>query len=181
MRIESTPFETLAADLDRAVAELIAAVGSDPAAWSRSRGRWTVGYHAAHVGITLDRTATEFEEAERALRAGTLPAPPARRGLLQKLVVGMFLGGTLPRGAKTADWAVPTGKHERDPTIAAIRAGAGRHREIGARLGDDERQRLWITNPFRPPWHYRLPEMVRVHAVHTRHHARQIREIANTG
>ncbi|HKQ56354.1 MAG TPA: hypothetical protein VJY35_00685 [Candidatus Eisenbacteria bacterium] len=179
MGIESTPFETLAADLDRAVEELIAAIGADPAAWGRARqpGKWTVGHHAAHVGITLDRTATLFEDAERSLRAG-MPAPPLPgRGLFQSLLVSMFLSGYMPRGAPTAAWAVPSGLREHDATIATIRSGARRHREVGERISADERARLWISNPFRPQWHYRLPEMVRVHAVHTRHHAKQIREL----
>ncbi|MEK7331370.1 MAG: hypothetical protein AAB113_11275 [Candidatus Eisenbacteria bacterium] len=58
------------------------------------------------------------------------------------------------------------------------RCGAERHCRLGERLSPDERERLWITNPLIARWHYRLPEIVRVHAVHARHHRKLIDEIA---
>lgn len=183
MRMSGEDFEVLAADLESAIAELIAAVGQDPARWERDRpGRWTVGQHAAHVGITLRRTADDLEQAERSLRAGTLAPVPAKRGLFQQLFVGLVVGlGYLPRGGKTAAWAVPPERPERRVALDALRQGAERLRGLGVRLDADERDRLWIGNPFMARWHYRLPEMVRVQAVHARHHAKQIAEIAGDG
>ena len=183
MRIGGEGFDALARDLDAAIAELIAALGQDPARWERGRpGRWTAGQHAAHVGITLGRTAEGFEAAERSLRAGTLAPVPVKRDLLQKLFVGLVAGrGYMPRGGKTANWAVPPERPERGTTLVALRLGAERHRAVGERLDASERDRLWIVNPFMARWHYRLPEMVRVHAVHARHHAKQIAEIVAGG
>jgi len=183
MRISGEGFAGLAADLDAAIAELIAALGQNPAQWERGRpGRWTVGQHAAHVGITLGRTADEFEAAERSLRAGTLAPVPAKRDLLQRLFVGLVAGrGYMPRGGKTAAWAVPPERPERQAALDALRRGADRHRALGGRLDALERDRLWIVNPFMARWHYRLPEMVRVHAVHARHHAKQIADIVAGG
>ena len=178
MRASGDEFPALADDLDRAVEE-VAAAAQDATVWERGRpGRWTVGQHTAHVVIVLARTAELFEEAERGLRAGTLPPPPTRRGPLQWMWVGMLAGkGFLPRGLKTASWAVPLQRPPREPALAALRQGSERHRRVGGRLSAAERDRLWIVNPFRARWHYRLPEMVRVHAVHARHHAKQIVEI----
>jgi hypothetical protein len=179
MRSGGAGFDALAYDLDAAVAELIAAVGQDAASWERGRpGRWTAGQHAAHVGITLARTAEDFEAAERALRAGTLAPVPAKRALLHRLFLALVAArGYMPRGLKTADWAVPRGQPERPATLASLRQGAERHHALGRRLDAGELDRLWIVNPFMTRWYYRLPEMVRVHAVHTRHHAKQIAEI----
>lgn len=183
MRIDGTRFDALADDLDLAIGELVAAVGADPARWERARpGRWTVGEHAAHVDLTLHRTAEAFDGAERAWRAGTLPPPPARRGPLQSLFVGLVAGwGYMPRGARTAPWAVPAKRPDRPTVLGSLGREAARHRALGAPLEAGERDRLWIESPFRAGWHYRLPEMVRVHAVHVRHHARQIAEIADAG
>ena len=179
MRNRGAGFDALADDLDASVAELIATVGQDPAWWERGRpGRWTVGQHAAHVGITLGRTADDFEGAERALRAGTLATVPAKRALLHRLFLALVAGrGYMPRGLKTADWAVSRGQPERRATLDVLRQGAERHHALGRRLDAGELDRLWIVNPFMARWHYRLPEMVRLHAVHVRHHAKQIAEI----
>ena len=63
-------------------------------------------------------------------------------------------------------------------TLAALRRDAGRLRSLGERLTAAERDCLWIWNPdFVTTWHYRLPEAVRIHAVHARHHARGIAAI----
>lgn len=180
VRIRGERFDVLADDLDAAIGELIAAVGGTPGSWERGRpGGWTAGRHAAHVAIALRRTADAFDEAERALRAGTLPPVPGRRGPLQSLVVWMFTGpGFMPAGLRTAPWAVPPEHPDRTATLEALGREAGRHRALGERLGAAGSDRLWIANPFRPRWHYRLPEMVRVQAVHARHHARRIAELA---
>ena len=139
-----------------------------------------MGQHVAHVEICLARTAERFEEAERAFRSASLPPPPARRGPLQSLWVGLLLRRRfMPRGAKTAAWAVPLERPQREATLEALWRGAERHRRLGDRLGAAECERLWIVNPFMARWHYRLPEMVQVHAVHARHHAKQIAEIAH--
>lgn len=176
-------FAALAADLDAAIVELIAAVGQDPMLWERGRpGKWTVGQHAAHVGITLRRAAEDFEEAERSLRAGTLAPVPQMRDLLQKLFVRLVAGrGFMPRGGKTVSWAVPPERPERRAALDTLRHEAGRLRALGGRLDPGGRDRLWIVNPFMARWHYRLPEMVRVQAVHARHHAKQIAEIVTGG
>lgn len=180
MRLDGVNFDALAADLDAAVAELIAAIGPDARAWDRGRpGKWAAGRHVAHVGITLDRTAEDFEEAARLLAAGSLPPPPAGRGPLQALFVGLVVRrGMMPRGARTRPWAIPLPDPDRTMTLAALHRDVGRHKALGADLDAAARDRLWIQNPFRPRWHYRLPEILRLHAVHARHHARQVAEIA---
>lgn len=172
-------FDAIWTELDEGVRALAAPVESDPALWERGRqGKWTAGQHVAHVGVIMTRTADAFESAEQALRAGTLPPAP-RRGLLQKLVVKMLAEkGTMPRGARTVPTAIPPERPSARATLEALRRDAERHRVVGSRLSAAERDRLWIRNPIRPVWHYRLPEMVRVHAVHARHHRKLIDEIA---
>lgn len=179
MRLRDATLEALADDLDAAVRELTAALGAAPDAWGRGRpGKWTAGQHVAHVGISLRRSADDFEAAEGALRAGALGPAPASRGPLQRLFLWLVAErGVMPRGARTAAWAEPAAAPERAAALAALELQAGRHRALAARLDEAARARLWIENPFRPGWHYRLPEMMRVQAVHARHHAKQVAEL----
>jgi hypothetical protein len=172
-------FDAIWTELDEGVRALAATVEPDPSLWERGRpGRWTAGQHVAHVGVILTKTAAAFESAEQALRAGSLPPPP-RRGLVQKLVVKMLAeSGTMPRGGRAVPAAFPPERPSAQATLDALYRDAERHRVVGARLSAAERDQLWIHNPIRPVWHYRLPEMVRVHAVHARHHRKLIDEIA---
>lgn len=173
-------FEAIWDEMDQSMRGLGAAVSASPALWDRARpGRWTAGQHVAHVGVVLTQTANAFEAAERSLRDGSLPPPP-RRGLLQKLLVKMLAEkGVMPRGAKTVPSAYPPEQPSQAATLDAMRRDAERHRVIGARLAAAERDRLWIANPIRSVWHYRLPEMMRVHALHARHHRKLVEEIAS--
>lgn len=87
-------------------------------------------------------------------------------------------GGRLPRGGRTAPAFEPPAEAAREDVLARLAREARRHRDIGLALAPADRDRLWAPNPFRASWHYRLPEMVRMHAVHARHHAALVREIA---
>ncbi len=176
-------FAALCADLEAALRELTSAVDRDPSLWTRGRpGKWTAGQQVAHVGLILTRMAEAFEAAEPALRAGTLPAVP-RRGLLQAMFVKVVVeNGFMPSGARAAAFSLPPDRPERSATLAALKGDAGRLRAVGERLSAAERDRLWIRSPgFVTTWHYRLPEAVRIHAVHARHHARAIAGIPARG
>ena len=111
------------------------------------------------------------------LRAGTLwPCP--RRGPLQTLWIGLVVKiGRLPRGGRAPAKFLPAASPDHAATLEKIRLLVERHRRIGAGLSAGDRDRLWIRNPFLPRWQYTLPEVIRVHAVHARHHARLVREI----
>lgn len=180
VKLNGAIFPALSADLDAALGELSAGLVADRSLWDRARpGRWSVGQHVAHVGIVLGQTADAYEIAERALRDGTL-RPPPRRGILQSLVVMLLAEqGYMPRGGRAPRAAFPAERSEIVPTLGGLRRDAERHRVVGERLDAAQRDRLWIANPIRSVWHYRLPEMVRVHAVHARHHRKLIEEIAS--
>lgn len=169
-------------DLDAALLELTGSVERDPTQWTRRRPRkWTAGQHVEHVAITLAATADALEHAEQALRDGGIGSPP-RRGLLQAAWVGLVAGrGTLPRGGRTPGSFEPAPAPDRAATLARVRRETDRHRSLGERLSVDQRDRVWIRNPFLLRWHYTFPEMIRVQAVHVRHHARQILELLPSG
>lgn len=167
----------LGEDLEAAVRELMEPMERDPALWTRGfPGKWTAGQHAAHVAAALSLTADSLEANAARLAEGRLPRP--RRGLLQRLFVRMIVGrGRLPRGGRSPRATVP----EAAPSPVAVRdqlaREVARHRGVGARLGVEDRDRLWVPNPFLRRWSYRYPELLRMHAVHARHHAALVREI----
>jgi DinB family protein len=179
VKADGAHFDSLIADLDAALRELFTWFERDPALWTRGRpGKWTAGQHADHVAISLTECTDAMERSARDLRAGTL-SPPPRRWLLQHLWVGLVVGrGTMPRGIRTPKRFEATAQPDRVATLARLRREADRLRALGAGLSAAQLDRFWAPNPFRPQWRYTLPEIVRVNAVHVRHHARQVAELA---
>jgi hypothetical protein len=149
--------------------------------WERSRpGKWTVGQHVEHLAITLSACAEIMEHGAATMRNGSLPPVPGR-GLLQTLWVGLVVGkGKLPRGGRTPKMYEASPRPERAATIARLRREVERFRTLGKNLTAEQRDRLWAPNPFMRRWHYTFPEMLRVQAVHVRHHARLIEEIVKS-
>ena len=171
-------FDERMAELDRAVGEMIADAEARPAPWTRDRqGKWSGAQHAAHVAIAMEVTADAFEQRLPHVLDATIPAVP-RRGPLQWLWVSTLVKrGFMPRGIRTPRRFEPVGEPNLEETLARLRHAVERYRAVGHLLTAAQRDRLWIRNPFLKRWHYRLVEMVSVHAVHARHHLALIREI----
>jgi hypothetical protein len=178
--IDGEHFEELLADLEAALQEVVSAVDREPGLWTRGLpGKWTAGQHASHLSLTIDATAASFEERADLLRRGEL-LPCPHRGILQSIWVFVVVRrGKMPRGGKTPGWFVPPASPDREGTLQALRSGLHRHGALGSNLTPDERDRLWIPNPFHSRWHYTLPEILRVHAIHARHHIKLISEISS--
>jgi hypothetical protein len=176
--VDGEHFEALLEDLGLALSELAEAAGAVAEQWTRSKpGKWTAGQHVDHIAASLALTAGPFEGRVLLLRSGTLPERP-RRGPLQSLWIGLVIKrGRMPRGARADKRTVPAETPDRAKTMDTIGRLVGRHAAVGAALSPSERDRLWIWNPLLPRWQYTLPEIIRVHAVHARHHARLVREI----
>jgi hypothetical protein len=73
------------------------------------------------------------------------------------------------------------GDAAREETLARLAEVARRHRALAQHVAPEAADRLWAPNPFRPKWHHRLPEMLRMHAVHARHHGMLVRETLESG
>jgi hypothetical protein len=174
-------FEALADDLDAAVGELLAPVERDASCWTRAArpGKWSAGQHVDHVTVALNASAAAVEKRESRLRDGSLRERP-RRGPLEMLWVAWGTRvGWIPRGIRAPAVTLPNANPDATEVKARLRRAVTRHREVGERLAAADRDRLWIGNPFRSRWHYNLPELMRMHAVHVRHHARQVAELAD--
>ena len=176
--VDGEHFEVLLEELGTALSELAEAAGATSEAWVRRKpGAWSAGQHVDHVAASLALSAGPFEERVLLLRSGKLPRRP-RRGPLQSLWIGLVVKrGRMPRGARANRSTLPAESPDRAKTMDSIGRLVGRHAAVGAALSPSERDRLWIRNPFLPRWQYTLPEIIRVHAVHARHHAGLVREI----
>jgi hypothetical protein len=180
MKMNGANFEALIGDLELALGEIQSLFEHAPDLWSRRVGAgWSAGQHADHVAAGLGATAESLEASERKLREGRL-GPRPRRGPLQALFVAVAVGaGKFPRGGKSPRNILPTASPDRAEVFESLARETARHRALGERLGSAERDRLWIANPFLRRWHYAFPEVLRMQAVHLRHHAKGIREIAS--
>jgi hypothetical protein len=167
------------ADFDAAIREFLPPLAGDPALWTRARpGTWSAGQHAEHVAVVLGDTAASLEQNLASLRARTLPPKPWRDPLQALWVAIAVERGKLPRGGKTPQRLEATPAPDRTAVLARIPREAARIRAIGNPLEPAQRDRLWIPNPFVTfGWHYTFTEILRVQAVHTRHHGRQIEEL----
>jgi hypothetical protein len=166
-------------DFQAALSELAAIFEKDPGAWIRGKpGKWAAGQHAAHAAITLRLFSEPLEkqiEAERAGRLGDRPQRSLPEGLFAHFVIRK---GWMPRGMPTIPAAVPAELPPREPTLASLRTEGERYRRIAASVPGGRADRIWVGTPFRKGFHYSLPEVVRLQAVHVRHHAALAREAA---
>lgn len=177
MRMRGANQAALVEDLRAAVEGFVELANGEPERWTKGpRNKWTVGQHAEHVAIALGITADALEENEKRLRDGTLRRRPLR-GPLQMLWVVVAIGaGRFPRGGRAPRNLRPASHPDRRVTMSLIARDVERHVALGERLSIEERDRLWIPNPFLKGWHYTYPEILRLHAVHFRHHAARVEE-----
>jgi hypothetical protein len=174
MKLDHTRIPSLLDDLDRAVSEMKDALGADAATWASGRpGKWTSGQHAEHIAKTLDGTGHRFEAAAAELREGRLGGRPWRSPP-EAFVVWMLMRDPFPRGGRAPAFVLPEPTPSRQSVFARLDAARARLRAMVESLSDEQRARLWAPNPFmdRYGWHYRLFEILRVQANHTRHHTK---------
>lgn len=171
LKLDGVNLPALLDELDIALQELVKPFDHDPARWSSAAGgKWSPGQHIEHVGHVLAIGADALERAAQELLRGDLPARPWRDPF-QYLFVGVVTR-RFPSGGRAPSGSVPAAAPERDRTIARLAQGLLRHRALSDRLTVEQRNRLWIWNPYAPRlrWHYTFPEVVRVQTTHANHH-----------
>ena len=167
--------------MEAAAGAVIERLESAPELWDRAPpGRWSAGQHVEHLANVHALIAEALERAQRDLEAGTL-LPPRARGVLQKMFVTiMTRSRKFPRGGRAPRSVAPRPDPIRPTTLARLGVEVARYRALVERLSAPQRERLWIRNPFVPfDWHYRLSEVLRIQAQHTRHHLMLVEEIAS--
>jgi len=171
LKLDGENVPALIDELDLTLQDLVAPFEHDLALWSKAPdGKWSPGQHVEHVGHVLAIGADALERAAEELVRGDLPARPWRDPI-QSLFV-LALTRRFPSGGKAPSGSVPSATPERERTIARLAQGLLRHRTLAERLTTDQRDQLWIWNPYAPRlrWHYTFAEVVRVQTTHTQHH-----------
>ena len=138
--------------------------------WHKApKGRWSIAQIMAHLAAGVDRSSAVFEE--RAQKTGmkrrTTPGQAVLRHLL--LMVGKF-----PPRLKAPPSTVPVDRPDPDLVAAQYRMGLERFGTLIETWPEKRQLEVFVQHPRMGDLN--LPEWVRFHYIHGRHHARQIRE-----
>ncbi len=132
-------------------------------------GRWTVAQIVEHLAVSVDLVAQLFEER------GELPLrrrhSRPHETVLRHLVL---ISGRIPRGLNAVAAAVPSDEPEPDMATAQFRMGVELMRHLAETWPSQVRESVFLRHPYLGDLN--LPEWVRFHYVHSRHHMQEIRE-----
>ncbi|MFQ5703290.1 MAG: DinB family protein [Gemmatimonadales bacterium] len=139
--------------------------------WYRSPdGKWNVAQVVEHLAISMDLVATGFEA--RAEKTGM----ERRATPSQSVVRHMLLGpGKLPAGMEAPDYTRPSEGPDREQITARFRMGVERTRVLLEQWPEERQLEVFLRHPIMGDLN--LPEWVRFHFVHCKHHGRQIEKL----
>jgi hypothetical protein len=139
--------------------------------WHRApRGKWTVSQVVEHLAVSVDLVAQLLEE--RGELHGRRRRSKPHQTVLRHLVLGT---GRLPRGFKTVESAAPCDRPEPELVTAQFRMGVEMTRLLDNQWSRDRKEAVFVRHPYLGDLN--LPEWVRFHYIHCRHHSRQIGQL----
>jgi DinB superfamily len=139
--------------------------------WQRApTGKWTSAQIVEHLAIGIDGSAQKFEE-----RRDRPPMTRRPRRLIERIASLSILGlGWYPQGFKAPEATVPAERITRAAAEAHFRKGIARWEVLARDLLSRRRVDLFVRHPRLGD--LTMPEWIRFHVIHARHHASQIRE-----
>ncbi len=136
--------------------------------WHRTvPGKWSIAQIVRHLAISIDYTAATFEK--RADRTDLKRRATPRQTLLRHVYLGV---GRVGRGPDAPQGTVPEERPDPEATVAQFRMGVARLDGMMQTWPLERQLRVFAKNPALGDLN--LPEWVRFHYVHCRHHAKQI-------
>jgi hypothetical protein len=136
--------------------------------WHRTvPGKWSIAQIVRHLSIGIDYAAATLEK--RADRNDMKRRATPRQTLLRHVMLGL---GRMKGGRDAPEGTVPEERPDPEATLAQFRMGVAR---LEGMLGTWPRERqveVFARNPVLGDLN--LPEWVRFHYVHCRHHTKQI-------
>jgi len=149
--------------------------GRSDAEWQRRpAGKWTPAQIVEHLAIGLVWSAEKFRA-----RRGHEPMQRRRQTPAERIAKFLILGvGWYPQGRKAPEGTVPAAGITRAGAEAHFLAGVAAWEQLAGELLPSRRSDLFVKHPRLGD--LTMPEWVRFHVVHARHHARQIRERVGT-
>jgi hypothetical protein len=144
--------------------------GLQPEDWHKAPpGKWTIAQIVAHLAAGVDRSSTVFEE--RANKTGMVRRSNPGQAVLRHLLLML---GKFPPRLKSPTVTTPTEKPDADLVSAQFRMGVERFGTLVESWPAPHQLEVFVAHPFLGDLN--LPEFVRFHYLHARHHSRQIRD-----
>ncbi len=133
----------------------------------RVPGKWSIAQVVHHLAIGIDSVATTFEK--RTLKGGMKRRATPRETLLRHLMLGL---GRLNFGRDAPAGTIPADRPDVEATTAQFRMGVARMEAMVEGWPPERQLEVFVKHPV--VGDLNLPEWVRFHYVHCRHHAKQI-------
>ncbi|MGH7568105.1 MAG: DinB family protein [Gemmatimonadales bacterium] len=145
--------------------------GRPDADWLKAPpGKWTSAQIVEHLAIALDTSSHVFED-----RRARDPMHRRPRTWKERLAYAFILGlRWFPPGRKAPAQSTPTDHPDPTAVVARFRTGVERFLALEKLLLPARRYDLFVKHPRLGDLN--LEEWMRFHVVHSRHHAKQIRE-----
>jgi hypothetical protein len=133
----------------------------------RVPGKWSLAQIIRHVAIGVDYSATMFEAraAKTDMRRRSTPG----QAIMRHLILGL---GKFPKGREAPAGSVPEDRPDAEAAAAQIRMGIARLEGLVETWPRERWTRIFVKHPVLGD--LTLPEWIRFHYVHCRHHGRQI-------
>jgi hypothetical protein len=132
------------------------------------RGKWSIVQIVQHVAIGIDLVAHSFRELAESLPMDRQNKP--HQTVLRHLTLG---AGHYPGTLKALPHAKPDAKPDAELVSAQFRMGVEEYRKLTGSWPQDAQLSRFVPHPLLGDLN--LPEWIRFHYLHSRHHAREIR------
>lgn len=139
--------------------------------WHRApAGKWSIAQILSHLAIGIDLVGVAFEKRfdKNDMRRRATP----RQALLRHVMLGV---GKFPTSVESPALACPPDRPEPEQVTAEFRIGVERLGRLVDQLPEGGQTEIFVAHPFLGDLN--LPEWVRFHYIHCRHHSTQIEKL----
>lgn len=138
--------------------------------WHRSpNGKWSVAQIVAHLAAGVDLSSSTLEKRKE--KYGMIRRSNPGQAVLRHLLLTL---GRFPPGRKARDGTIPPDQPDPDLVSAQFRMGIERFNKMINEWPGSRQLEVFAKHPYLGDLN--VPEWVRFHYVHARHHAKQIAE-----
>ena len=130
-------------------------------------GKWSIAQVLRHLSIGVDYSASTFER--RVAKTDMQRRATPRQSILRHLILGL---GKFPKGREAPGGSVPEDRPDFEAAAAQFRMGVARLEVLVQSWPADRQTGVFVLHPVLGDLN--LPEWIRFHYVHCRHHGRQI-------
>jgi hypothetical protein len=137
--------------------------------WHRAvAGKWSIAQIIKHLAIGIDGSGAALQK--RAAKTGMKRRATPGQTLLRHIYLGV---GRVRPGRSAPPGTIPEDRPDPETTLAQFRMGVARFETLAQTWPEQRQVEVFAKHPALGDLN--LPEWVRFHFVHCRHHARQIR------